>query len=339
MAPVRDMSDLNIRPVVYGAINWDVTLFADHLPTPGEEVVVTESSRVPGGTGANVAVAAARLLASGQVAFVGAIGDDDIGRVQRSLLEQEGILVEGLLAIPGMESGQAFITVDNNTGENVIASVLGANGSLEPAHLMDPRVAGSLATAGVYAITDPPVDFVAALLPRARATNTQVYWDPGVALEADHGRVETLARDVDVLVLNESETHSLFGGTTNPASLASELRRSGWRNSIILKLGANGATLLDLETRQVTTCPAFPLEEFNLKVENTVGAGDAFLGALVAMTCRGIEPADAITWACTAAGLKVTKKATRDSPSWTDLHVAHDSWRASGIDIQTSRFD
>jgi ribokinase len=238
-----------------------------------------------------------------------------------------------------MDSGQAFITVDSNTGENVIASVLGANGSLEPAHILDPRVAEPLATAGVYAITDPPLEFVEALLSRARTANAQVYWDPGVALEADHSRVETLARDVDVLVLNESEARSFFGGTTDPASLASGLRRTGWGNSVILKQGAVGATLLDLEAHRITMCPALPLEEFDLKVENTVGAGDAFLGALVAMTCRGSELTDAITWACAAAGLKVTKKATRDSPAWTDLQVVHDSWRAHGIDVQTSRFD
>jgi ribokinase len=330
--------DPSIRAVVCGAINWDVTLFTDHLPAPGEEVTITEASRVPGGTGGNVAVAAARLLGPDRVSFVGAVGDDNIGPAQRSLLEREGIQVEGLRTIPGMESGQAFITVDSNTGENVIASVLGANGSLEPAHIMDQQVAEPLAAAGVYAITDPPLDFVAALLSRARTMNALTYWDPGVALEADHSRAETLARDVDVLVLNESEARSLFGKTTDPTSLASKLRRSEWHNSIILKHGADGATLLDLETRRITTCPALPLEEFDLNVENTVGAGDAFLGALVAMTCRGIKLTDSVTWACTTAGLSVTKKATRDSPTWADLQEVHDFWRAHGIDIQTSRF-
>ncbi len=329
----------SIRPVVCGAINWDVTLFTDHLPVPGEEVTVSESSRVPGGTGANVAVAPARLLGPGQVSFVGTVGDDDIGRTQRSFLEREGVMVDGLMIILGVESGPAFITVDANSGENVIASVLGANGSLETAHVVDPRIAGALATAGVYAITDPPLDFIAALLSGARAANAHVYWDPGVALEADRDHVEALAREADVLVLNGPETESLFGGATNTASLASTLRRSGWHNSVILKQGANGATLLDLETRRITVCPALPLEEFDLQVENTAGAGDAFLGALVAITCQGLELTGVITWACVAAGLKVAKKATRGSPTWADLKVVHDSWRAHGIDVQTSRFD
>ena len=69
--------------VAVGAINWDVTLFVESLPTPGQEVTVSEVARVPGGTAANVAVAAVRLLPADAVAFVGALGDDAIAGEQR----------------------------------------------------------------------------------------------------------------------------------------------------------------------------------------------------------------------------------------------------------------
>ena len=77
--------------VAVGAINWDVTLFVESLPTRGQEVTVSEVARVPGGTAANVAVAAARLLTPDAVTFVGALGDDAIADQQRNILRSEGV--------------------------------------------------------------------------------------------------------------------------------------------------------------------------------------------------------------------------------------------------------
>ena len=330
------MTGVGVSIVVCGAINWDVTLFADHLPAAGEEVAVRDLVRVPGGTGANVAVAAARLLGPGQVGFVGAVGDDDVGLNQRAILGQEGVAAHGLVVVPGSESGQAFITVDSRTGQNVIASALGANAALEPRRLEDPAVKRMLDGARFYAVTDPPVPVVKALLSHARTTGAEVFWDPGVAIAEDSQAVLDLAAELGVLVLNEIEAEALFGAAAGPARVGALLAQRGWRGAVVLKLGSQGAVVLDQGGRRSTRVPALPLGLLGLTVENTVGAGDSFLGALVAMTARGLELRDAAVWASAAAGLKVSRSATRDSPTWQELEDAYDTWRAAGITVETT---
>jgi ribokinase len=112
-----------IRLVVCGAINWDTSCFVDRLPVPGEEVVAEHMGRVSGGTGGNVAVAAARILGAKEVALIGALGRDDIAGQQIAVLEDEGVVTTGISQIAAEESGQAYILVDQE-GENVIASHL-----------------------------------------------------------------------------------------------------------------------------------------------------------------------------------------------------------------------
>ena len=81
-----------VRLVVCGAINWDTKCFVDRLPVPGEEVAAEHVSQVSGGTGGNVAVAAARILGPEEVALIGALGRDDIAGQQIAALEDEGVI-------------------------------------------------------------------------------------------------------------------------------------------------------------------------------------------------------------------------------------------------------
>ncbi|MBV8987751.1 MAG: ribokinase, partial [Solirubrobacterales bacterium] len=112
------------RITVVGSANIDLVARCERLPRPGETVTDAEFERVPGGKGANQAVAAARLGA--RVRFVGRIGRDDL--VLRSL-EHEGVDVSGVIRDDG-ESGVALILVDAS-GENVIVVAPGANRRLE----------------------------------------------------------------------------------------------------------------------------------------------------------------------------------------------------------------
>ena len=82
--------------VVCGAINWDISCFVERLPVPGEEVTVEHITRVSGGTGGNVAVAAARILGAKEVALIGALGKDDIARQQIAVFEAEGVITAGI---------------------------------------------------------------------------------------------------------------------------------------------------------------------------------------------------------------------------------------------------
>jgi ribokinase len=114
------------RITVVGSANTDLVAHVPRLPRPGETVTDVDLERIPGGKGANQAVAAARLGA--EVRFIGRIGTDDLAL--RSL-EREGVDVTGVRRDDG-ESGLAMILVDDS-GENVIIVAPGANRRLKPA--------------------------------------------------------------------------------------------------------------------------------------------------------------------------------------------------------------
>lgn len=163
--------------VVCGAINWDISCFVERLPSPGEEVRVKHITRVSGGTGGNVAVAAARILGAKEVGLIAALGEDEVARQQVAALDTEGVLTDGISHIPGEESGQAYILVDKE-GQNVIASRLGANARLQPEHLNNPPIKHLLQECEGIALTDPPLDIVAELIALAKQRSITVLWDP-----------------------------------------------------------------------------------------------------------------------------------------------------------------
>lgn len=319
--------------VAVGAVNWDITLFVESLPSPGQEVTVSEVARVPGGTAANVAVAAARLLPADGVAFVGALGDDAIADQQREILRAEGVSTGGVLTIPETESGQAFILVDANS-QNVIASALGANAMLSPEHIREPTIRNMIANARNCAITDPPLPVIERILSITEATECRVSWDPGV-LATDRDAVRPLARRVDTLLLNEEETSALFG-EYNPPAIARRLRDEGWTNRIILKQGGQGATVIDLANGQLIEVPPLPLTELGMNPVNSVGAGDAFHGALAALEAEGQEFTDALLGATASAGINVSRLGTRDAPTSDELTQVLAAWREMGGAVSTS---
>ncbi len=305
----------------------------ESLPTPGQEVTVSDVARVPGGTAANVAVAAARLLTPDAVAFVGALGDDAIAEQQRDILRSERVSADGIVTIPNTESGQAFILVDANS-QNVIASALGANALLAPGHIRQPIVRNTIANARNCAITDPPLPVIEEILSSTENTGCRVSWDPGV-LATDRDAVRPLARRVDTLLLNEEETAALFG-EDNPPAIARRLRDEGWTNRIILKRGGQGATVIDFANGRLIDVPPLPLMELGMNPVNSVGAGDAFHGALAALEAEGQAFTDALLGATAAAGINVSRSGTRDAPTSDELAQVLAAWREMGGAVSTS---
>ena len=316
-----------------GAVNWDVTLFVESLPAPGQEVTVSNVARVPGGTAANVAVAAARLLPSQSVGFIGALGDDAIAEQQREILRNDGVATDAIATIDGAESGQAFILVDANS-QNVIASALGANALLTPEHIRLPAARNMLTRARACAITDPPLDVIEEILYITIATDCHVSWDPGVLAAGDKSIVLPMARRVDTLLLNEEETNALIG-EGDPREIASRLRADGWQNRIIMKQGGQGATVIDLRRNQILAVPPLPLAEIGLKPVNSVGAGDAFHGAFAALMAEGGDFADVLLGATAAAGVNVSRPGTREAPNREELDAILGAWRDMGAAVRS----
>jgi ribokinase len=129
------------RLTVVGSINLDLVARAERLPRPGETLTGATFTEVPGGKGANQAVAAARLGAT--VRMIGCVGDDDFARLALVELEAAGVDLSQLKRTQAAPTGVALITVDA-AGENVIVVAPGANSELRPADVELPDCDGVL---------------------------------------------------------------------------------------------------------------------------------------------------------------------------------------------------
>lgn len=304
-----------VSTVVVGAINWDTTLFVDRFPRKGAEVVVRRITHVPGGKAGNAAVAAARLLGPKHVGIIGALGNDWVASEHTKAFEQEGIDCSGLKLNDSVQSGQAHIVVDK-TGENMIHTYFGANATMLPEDLDDARRRELVESASIITIMDPPFETSMKLAEVSKKLNKTVAWDPGVKSQLGYDAIRSLLRNVDYFLANESEVGFLTG-TKTQATAARKLQRANPGLKVIMKLGAKGSVMYSGKKRIVTR--GLDLKRAGLKVVNTVGCGDAFLGAFVAAISEGRPELEALKWANFTAGLNATRAETRGSPDRTTL--------------------
>ncbi|MBF6523352.1 ribokinase [Nocardia farcinica] len=261
---------------VLGSINMDLVTTTARRPAPGETVLGSGFDTVPGGKGANQAVAARR--SGGRVEFLGAVGTDVFAPQLRGALEAAGVGTSGLRTMPG-PSGVASIVVDES-GENSIIVVGGANAAMTALRETDRAM---IAAADVLVCQlEIPVPTVAAGLRHARANGTTVLLNPSPAQDLP----PQLWADVDVAVVNRGEERQLGAVLDRVPHVVVTLGGAGARYR-----GPDGAEL---------AVPGVPVE-----VVDTTGAGDAFTGALAVAWRHG--PAAALRWACAAGALATTR--------------------------------
>ena len=264
--------------VVVGSANLDLVATLDHLPKPGETIVALGYAEHAGGKGVNQAVACARMGA--RTAFVGCVGNDDAGVFLRGVLENEGIDTT-MLHVVDMPTGRAFINVDSR-GENEIVVVSGANTqvgiSQNPLQLPTSHV--------LLMQLEIPLETVAAALAAARKSGTMTVLNPAPYKALT---VEILSL-VDVIVPNETESVAC-GGTQS--LLASGVAR------VVTTLGEKGA-VINTASSESSIAP------HEVIAVDTVGAGDAFIGALSAELARGAIINDAASVGAVAGALATT---------------------------------
>ncbi|MFF7062735.1 ribokinase [Pseudomonas sp. NPDC008258] len=293
---------MSAKVVVVGSLNIDLVARAQRLPRAGETLPGEHFFTVPGGKGANQAVAVARL--GGSVAMIGNVGDDDYGRQLHRALYVEGIDCQGVSTCPGVSSGVALIIVDA-ASQNCIVIIPGGNGLLTPQSVQ--RFDALLQAAEVVICQlEVPADTVAWTLARARELGKQVILNPAPAtgpLPADW-----FAR-IDYLTPNESEAETLTG---MPVTDQDSARRAGERllqlgaGKVIITLGAQGALLVTDQGHQHFPAPQVqPLD--------TTAAGDTFIGGFAAGLVRGLGEGDAISFGQRAAALSVTRAGAQPS--------------------------
>ncbi len=300
---------------VAGAINWDINLFVERFPQIGEEVPVQRITRIPGGKGANVAVAAARVLGPGEVALIGCLGRDPIAEQQIKILKDEGVVVSGIKISEETESGQAYIVIDRN-GRNIINTFFGANLKLSPEDLHRSEVRSLISESSIVTLIDPPIETIEAAVSLAKDHGKTTIWDAGVRSVLGIERLETILKNLDFLVINEIEVKNLTG-ETNPLKAWQLLSAVNSDIKLIVKLGERGCSMISPEI--MVSVPPINLKNLSLRVVNTVGCGDAFLGVFAAYKAQGLDDIEALERANLAGALKATKPETRGSPRKEDL--------------------
>jgi ribokinase len=265
-----------------GSINLDMVVGVDRHPVPGETVVGGDRRELPGGKGANQAVAAARLGAT--VRFVGRVGDDDAGRRLRDGLAAEQVDVVHVLVDPEAPTGMALIAVDG-AGENTIVVSPGANARVSAA---DVEAASDVLAAGAVTLVQHEVPEAAVAAAIAGA---------GGAVVLNPAPARPIVAPVDVLVPNRAELEALAGRAGDPVELARGLDAA---RAVVVTLGAEGAVVV--EGARVERVPAPTVDAVD-----TTGAGDAFCGALAQALDSGADLVEAARWAARAAAASVTR--------------------------------
>jgi ribokinase len=303
---------------VIGAINWDVSIFEDRFARPGEEVRVSSVEEFSGGKGANAAVAAARVLGGGRVACLGALGDDSIGRSQLAALEEEGVVVDGIVKVKGSQSGKAYVLIDSE-GRKTIHTHFGANMKISPRDIKRSGCAKVIGRTGTMVVMDPPTEVACSVADAARRAGARVIYSPGVRTQEGAGALATALEGADFLVVDRIELINLYPAGDEEGSLG-KARKSLPGLTVVVTLGSDGCMIA--KRGSVAEVPGIQASTLGQKVLNTTGCGDAFLGVFASYLHEGKDPLEAARWANLAGAIKATRLETRGSPTRRELERA-----------------
>jgi len=268
---------------VVGSINMDLVVQTDRFPKQGETALGNLYTTVPGGKGANQAVAAARL--GSDVKMIGAVGQDAFGIELLAGLEEEGIQIQHVKQTDGA-SGIANILLSE--GDNRIIVVPGANHSVtseEIEALTEQLAASDL----VMMQLEMPIPVIQRTLEICHQHGVPTILNPAPA----SGFTAQFLPYCTYLTPNETEAEEIFGGDW-------ETVLQDYPNRLVVTLGHKGAQFYDGEKQVI-------VEGFPTKAVDTTGAGDTFNGALAAALAEGLAFEEAVRFANAAASLSVEK--------------------------------
>ncbi|MGM0881793.1 MAG: ribokinase [Bacillota bacterium] len=282
------------RLVVIGSLNMDIVVETDRYPQIGETIMGEGIRFIPGGKGANQAVAGARLGA--ETAMIGAVGEDAFGEELLRCLQEDGVDVSGIKRVAGMATGVASIYVAE--GDNSIVVVPGANSRVEPADI--DRSEDKLRQADIVLLQlEIPVETVVYAARKAKSLGKTVVLNPAPAQPLP----DELFGLVDYMTPNRSELSRYTGMDTEREALEPAMRRMKEMGAayIVTTLGAEGSTYLD-DNGSMHTIPGY-----KVPVVDTTGAGDCYNAGLALSIASGRSLEEAIAFASLVSALAVTK--------------------------------
>lgn len=299
------MENKPVKILVIGSINMDLVMNLERSPEAGETVMGQEYSYIPGGKGANQAVAAARL--GGDVTFCGRVGDDSNGEILLDNLKKNKVRTTFITKDKESQTGLAVIPVEAN-GQNRIIVFSGANARVSRE---DVDRALEQSYDAVMMQFEIPLDTIYYAYEKASEKGIPVILDAGPAMKVDLSKF----KGIYVISPNESETTSLTGIEVKDPDSALDAAKFLFQRTeaayVVVKLGDKGALLYENGSYEI-------LPAYKVKAVDTTAAGDSFTAA---MTIKMIEFGDikkAIKYAHAVGALCVSKKGAQPSLPTSD---------------------
>ncbi len=286
---------------VIGSLNMDLVVQTTRLPQAGETLAGSEFHLIPGGKGANQAVAASRSGANTHM--IGCVGDDAFSEVILESLQNANIDVKDIYRMKGISTGTATIIVEEG-GENRIIIIPGANEKVT--YDLVEQKWGLIARSDLVILQhEIPLTTVHSIIKKCHLLDIPVLLNPAPVYPIP---MDILAA-LDTLVVNESEAAALTGNPINGLDSAKESARKILQTGIktvIITLGENGAILLDNKGFIYHT-------GYKVPVVDTTAAGDTFVGGYAASITECKSSTDALEYACAASAIAVTRLGAQTS--------------------------
>ncbi|ALS20778.1 ribokinase [Paenibacillus naphthalenovorans] len=296
------------RIVVVGSLNMDLVVKAPRIALEGETIKGGTFSTMPGGKGANQAVAASRLGA--HVHMVGCVGDDGFGRELLDNLHKANVNTDYVTTVSGSSSGVAMIAV-SESGENSIVIAPGANDRMAPEYVR--QAESIIREADVVLIQlEIPMETVEEAVVIANRHQVPVILNPAPARSLP----EALLKQIDILTPNETEGKLIVTGRAegdiDVEEIIHDLKSKGVRQ-VVMTLGGEGVAYSAGEAVQ-------RLKAYTVDVMDTTGAGDSFNAGLGVYLAEGGSLEEAVRFAQKVAALSVTGFGAQASfPSRTEV--------------------
>lgn len=286
---------------VIGSLNMDMVVNVPYIPKVGETISGYSFKTIPGGKGANQAVAAAKLNAS--VYMIGKVGTDQYGEILTNNLKNAGVNVEGVKKEENIHTGLAFINV-NNEGNNNIVVVAGANGTCSKRdidmykHIIEDSDM-------IVLQLEIPIDTIIYAVDMAKSMGKTVILNPAPAVKLP----DNLLEKVDIITPNETELEILSGSkveSLEDVKTAAKVLLDKKVKSVVVTIGDKGAVMVDEDE-------FLHVSVQKVDVVDTTAAGDSFTAALAVGLCQGMSYKEAIEFACKVATVVVTREGAQTS--------------------------
>ena len=292
---------------VIGSLNMDLVVNVDTMPKPGQTIIGSNFKEVPGGKGANQAVAMARL--NGNVSMIGKVGEDGFGQTLINSLKNDKVDTTYIQTSKGA-TGVALITVDKNAQNSRVVSP-GANFEVKEDDI-DNNIEAIKNSDIVVLQLETPLNTIKYALNKAKELNKYTILNPAPAVKLD----DEIIKNVDLLTPNETELEIISGvsiETEEDIQKAAQIMIEKGVKELIVTLGSKGSLYINKEKSMFK-------KAYKVEAVDTTAAGDSYTGALAVALSQDKNIEDAMDFASKVGALSVLKEGAQSSlPTLEDV--------------------